>query len=623
MMRTLLNLLSSYLLRPKYGFGLNLTFVKTNPIPHLLVLSILFFLSPAAIWGQKRVDEFRKEMKSIAQADTKKAIAFAKDRLSANPDYAEDIYYEMGLLEISNHNYHEAISSFEQAKLLCEKKELPDKIALNLLGLGEAHAYLNHKNLAMTHMTDALSISKKIKNKEVEAKSYINIGLIYFKLGSYRKAADFVSKSGKIHENLRDSVGIANVYNDLAVIYRRLNRPDSAKIFINKAIDINLSIGDPLPIAIGYSNLGTINGLQGQYMKAIGYFKKAIAIHQQLKTNNPLPYISLASTYGKIRNDEEAIKYYKKAIELAKISGALELEEHAYTGLLKIFLYRKEYPKSINYQQKIDSISKLRKRKNNIEKLALVNTQYELKQKDDLLLQKLAVSQRNKLIFGGLSLLFLLFGLYMMQRIRNTKLKNEQEKLILEQRILNSQMNPHFVYNTLSAIQSTLLKNDPLASADSLSRFAKLIRQNFEFVNKAKITLEEDLDVLRNYIDTQRFRLNYLFDYEINIDPDIDTEAVEIPPLLLQPFVENAIEHGLKHLPNNGFLTINIKKKKEKICFQIIDNGIGLHQKENDDKLHSLEVFKKRISLISRDDLKSFSLSRQSGKTTAQFCLSL
>ena len=113
------------------------------------------------------------------------------------------------------------------------------------------------------------------------------------------------------------------------------------------------------------------------------------------------------------------------------------------------------------------------------------------------------------------------------QKNKNGKLKLKQDKLILEQKVLQSQMNPHFIFNALTSIQKTIFDNDPVKSASYISKFATLIRQNFEFVDKKEIFLSEDLDALKNYIETQQLRFDDKFNYSITIDETIDASYIK------------------------------------------------------------------------------------------------
>ncbi|HHH49635.1 MAG TPA: sensor histidine kinase, partial [Saprospiraceae bacterium] len=164
---------------------------------------------------------------------------------------------------------------------------------------------------------------------------------------------------------------------------------------------------------------------------------------------------------------------------------------------------------------------------------------------------------------------------------------------------------------------------EPLKSASYLSRFAKLIRQNFDFIDKKRIVLSEEIDALENYLETQKMRYNDKFDYVINIFDNVDTHAIEIPPLLLQPFVENAIEHGFKRINETGKLAITIFKQQNSVCFEIKDNGIGFENPKNDNKKHAIDIFLKRLKLRGLDEEKSFKISTTEQGTTVKFCLKL
>ena len=190
--------------------------------------------------------------------------------------------------------------------------------------------------------------------------------------------------------------------------------------------------------------------------------------------------------------------------------------------------------------------------------------------------------------------------------------------------MLRTQMNPHFVFNALTAIQNTLLDDDPLKSSTYLSRFAKLVRQNFEFVNKKFISLEEDLDALKNYIETQQLRFENKFDYKITVQDTVDTSFIQITPMLLQPFIENAIEHGLKPKKAKGLLQIYISEKGEFTRFKILDDGVGYTKNTNfEDREHAIDVFIKRLKLRGFGEEKLFSIQPLENKLGTQVIILL
>lgn len=151
-------------------------------------------------------------------------------------------------------------------------------------------------------------------------------------------------------------------------------------------------------------------------------------------------------------------------------------------------------------------------------------------------------------------------------------------KLSIERRLLQSQINPHFVFNALANIQSFILQNDTRNAVLYLAKFSKLMRQILEFTTKEFIPLKDEIDTLKNYIELQQLRLNNSFDYTI-IDQGIDT-SISIPPMLIQPFVENAIEHGLKPLPvakrGDLQLAFYLTENNTYISCTLTDNGVGI-----------------------------------------------
>ncbi len=145
----------------------------------------------------------------------------------------------------------------------------------------------------------------------------------------------------------------------------------------------------------------------------------------------------------------------------------------------------------------------------------------------------------------------------------------------LETKLLRSQMNPHFIFNSLNSIQKYIWENKEEDAAEYLARFAKLIRAILENSRKEFITLQEELDVMKLYIELEHRRSNGKFDYHIQVDTNLETEKLMIPPLLLQPYIENAIWHGVNKKNAHGHIDVNVRKKDEMLEFTVDDDGVG------------------------------------------------
>ncbi|MGB1284797.1 MAG: sensor histidine kinase, partial [Polaribacter sp.] len=239
---------------------------------------------------------------------------------------------------------------------------------------------------------------------------------------------------------------------------------------------------------------------------------------------------------------------YLEAIKIEREKDNTDVKYNLYDNLLRLAIQTNNFEKALYYQTIVDSLYLLNTKSANEKNIRNIEAQYKLQANEKSLIQEKKNNDKNKLIFIILFCLLILLILFLYQKNKSAKLKLSEEKLMLEQQILRSQMNPHFIFNALSAIQSSLLNNEPIQSAIYLSKFAILIRQNFDFINCRKIFLFEEIDALQNYMDTQKMRFEDKFNYEINICDDVDVNIVQIPPLLLQPFIENAIEHGFKNL---------------------------------------------------------------------------
>lgn len=157
--------------------------------------------------------------------------------------------------------------------------------------------------------------------------------------------------------------------------------------------------------------------------------------------------------------------------------------------------------------------------------------------------------------------------------------RKDSRKIIgLEQRLLLSQMNPHFVFNSLTAIQSYIFRNDPYMAGKYLANFSKLVRLILENSRVEYISIAKEKETIANYLELQSLRFENKFDYTISVSQDIDAEHHLVPPMLAQPFIENAIEHGIIHLSTQGRISICYDITGESIVLEVEDNGVGLEK---------------------------------------------
>ena len=197
----------------------------------------------------------------------------------------------------------------------------------------------------------------------------------------------------------------------------------------------------------------------------------------------------------------------------------------------------------------------------------------------------------------------------------------KRDLLMMEQKLLRSQMNPHFVFNSLLAIQSFIYKKDAREAAVYLSRFAKLIRLILNSSRQEYVPLEQELDYLKYYLDLQRLRFENKFSYFLEVDKNIDVDRIAIPPLLAQPFIENAIEHGIKNSEKKGVIVIRFTLCDQCIMFEVEDNGIGMVRardlagtRPGDYEPLGMTITKERLKLLNMNQSQKVTFSVSEAK---------
>jgi hypothetical protein len=216
--------------------------------------------------------------------------------------------------------------------------------------------------------------------------------------------------------------------------------------------------------------------------------------------------------------------------------------------------------------------------------------------------------------FYGLAAMAVASSAFAFYRYRTGLLKKElavqQQMTELERKALQAQMNPHFIFNCLNSIQRLILEKDEKGAVNYLTRFAKLVRSTLNASAAGKVSLQEEIDLLDNYLRLEKLRFKEAFDYKISADPSLDCDGLVFPPMLLQPYVENAVKHGMAGKERGGKISICLAPlpgKQKGILATITDNGPGLSTRSdsvNDHKSLGMSLTMRRLELLSKEGLK-------------------
>ena len=474
----------------------------------------------------------------------------------------------------------------------------------------EARVYNNFGNLykeinynkALVYYKKALSIANKLNIDEFTAGIYLNIATILRFQGDYKISLKYLEISKEIFAKTGDTINFITSLQNLGVSYYKLNDFETAKKRLFEAIT-QAKKHDLYKVIVG-SNLA----LASIYLEEAEYFKTEISINEGIK-------------YSRMMGDNTSVYYY--------LYKAYELE-----------VKRKNYPKALKYLKEVhyhDSLQLSRNLSDNIGKTSSYYLQLQKIQENELTIakQKFKETQYWWLITLIISIVLLaaLIGtviFYFFQKRKQKKeLKIQNTIATLEQKALQAMMNPHFVFNVINTIQYFIGINESKAANQILTGFARLMRKHLEICLKNNITLFEEIQYLNLYLSLEKIRFVEKMNYSITIDDGIEAEEIIIPSLLIQPFIENAVWHGLLPKEDGGWIQINFTCIDNLLRIKILDNGIGISNssKSRAPGQHTsrgLELIHERVQLLNKINKTSIQITQtQTGASGTEVNISI
>lgn len=438
-----------------------------------------------------------------------------------------------------------------------------------------------------------------------------NLGVAYTRLKRFPEAHKSYLKAYDAIKPNKDPQGESLVLVQLASSSNDLGNSAESQTFLEKALAL---CKDDVSRQGVYGNAARIYYKSKNYEKAAEYGELCYALAVKLKNLNSRTGMSslLYKIYKESGQYDKALKMHEASVIIKDSSNVEASKNQLAQQQLKYDFERKELQQKIMQQKKLTEVKleqqnklsaiKLENEKKSAletsrNKLAQQQLQYNFEKKalNQKLIQgkkvaaiklegekKTAVKNNWLIGLSGVLLLFLLGGYFY---YRNTKQKQAitlLEKDQIKQKLLVTQMNPHFIFNSIDNIQGLIQDKQDKEAVDYLSKFSKLTRQILENSNENYISLSEEVEMTQNYLAIQQLLYNNKFSFSISIEDAIDAETIFLPPMLTQPFIENAIKHGLSNKSENGMIAIHFYLKEAKLFFEVTDNGKGF---ETDKKL--------------------------------------
>jgi len=555
------------------------------------------------------------------KTDAKKSIQYITDALSESNSTKEnsEAYEVLGDIYMYWKQYDLAVSNYRISS---------QSISTNEVELKLAKAYFSNKNYQ-----ESISTFNNINEKELSnwqlVTLYEGLGDVYLNTNMFDASINAYNEGLKVAQKHLISPKIIDLNSKLAQIYVAKGEPQKAKIFFNQSLklastqNIKRGVEEKIKVANFRNNLNDYKAeieLRKEALDDINEIESDSVFDNESSLTSQKQNYKIGNAYALQNDFENAIPYLEKSIEEANVKADLIVGKDATRKLSELYESIGDYNKALTtYKAYTDLVDKLYiKKEQEISQAARFRKDIANKQNRILSLEsdrELSESKyqlnteqarRQKLIIysliGGV-LLLLIVAFLMFKYIKQQRLANN----LLALKSLRSQMNPHFIFNALNSVNSFIASNDERAANKYLTDFSLLMRAVLENSEVDSIPLEKEIELIQLYTKLEHFRFQDKFDYNITIDDDIKINEFVIPPMLLQPYIENAVWHGLRYKKSKGHLEIAITQTKaDEISITITDDGIGRkkskalkteHQQKQNSK--GMGNIKKRVSILN------------------------
>ncbi|NQV03603.1 MAG: tetratricopeptide repeat protein [Bacteroidia bacterium] len=461
-----------------------------------------------------------------------------------NPLEKSQLFASFAVVKRENEEYDDAIRFFKEYIALSDELDVSNYLLLHIAfvkSLGETYEYIGNLDSAMKYTLLARGLLPGNAGKREEEKTgyELSIGMLYDQMGDHVKAIPYLQSALISYKENKSHMYVSWCASRLGRIFQEQGEEKLALHYFNQALYFARYIIRP-PNQDGDENR-----------------------QQTVYAGYQLMYLSISEKWI-------IQKYYESMVRALNNFYTFYLDAGDTVKAYRYFFDLTAYRDSLDIlEQDIEfNRMQLRYESDQLEQQVTI-----LSQENELSRMQLRRTIWFIMGLGTVAILVFLFGLIW---FRQNRLRDRQHALELEQRLLRTQMNPHFIFNSLASIQNFIVTQEPMKASTYLSRFSNLVRNILNNSVEEYVNFEDEISTIENYLELQKVRFEGKFDFTIDVDPTIDMESMMIPPMLAQPFIENSIEHGFKQKGDKGNLNIRfIKSGENLILFEVEDDGIG------------------------------------------------
>ncbi len=571
------------------------------------------------------------------------------------------LYYWNSIYYNYNGEYTKSLNASRQHLREAQKSRINDQLSKSYRILAKSYMYLNSKDSSLYYSNLSLNFARRSNSEnailntfKVQAEVFNHFGMIgqstsvlikfidkaeakrdqknicwgtiqiaekSFQIRYYNEAKTYYRKALSVAEKNNAIFFKSQIYRGLAEVSLALQEEEEAVRNLDKCIPLIKEWEESTNLPLTILTKAKILMFQEQYDQANNELASARSQFQLLGDKRGIA--KTLHLIGQLFFEQNEMKlsesYFKKSLALLQTFefDPFRIENHRF--LAEIYSNQKDYTRAyfnLEEYQKYTNINSSISSTKAINELTQMYSrelrEYRIKEQEQVITnqkkEKELLALKSEKQFSTIILIVIILIsiiIIVIFYFRQLKIKQQTQEIEMSQTLLRTQMNPHFIFNAMSVIQSYIYENDPTKSSKFLVSFSKLIRLILENSPKEFITIETEIDILDKYLKTQKLRFENRFDFKITAPEELIFKKVLIPPMITQPFVENSIEHGQLNIVENGNIHIEFKQVDNMLFVKIEDNGIGRKESEKkkmkkNHKSMALNITKERVNILNK-----------------------
>jgi len=497
---------------------------------------------------RRRIGEIMTHAHDLRRAeDAEGALALARQavemaRASGLRDAEAEGHDMVGALLYILGRLHEAEAEVATALDLFTSENDTESIISVRRTLGIINHDLANHDRALEHHLAALRLSETLGDKGWIARIYNNIGVVYHAMLRYDEALGYYELARGALAEVDIPGELGRVLGNIGTIHSRLGHYELALESHRSALEIKEALGDGRGLAITLGSIGNLHAIQGEFDQALEFYRRSLAMRDIRSDRRGVAIIhrNIASILNQFTRYDEALDHCQQAIELARDLDARDLLWQFHQEMSAIHENRGDYKSALEHHRAYTEYLNRTLDTERQRTIAELQTKYDLEK---------ATSEREQF---------------------------RRRMLEWEHKAFRAQVNPHFLFNALNSIQYFLVEHDTESAARYLSRFARLMRLALDNSRSTLIPLQSELECLELYLALESLRFGDRLAYDISVDEQTDPGELNVPPMILQPYVENAIWHGILPLSRPGHVRIRVRcDASDRLLCSIEDDGVG------------------------------------------------